>query len=157
MNPNTYQKQALRTVCPQNKALKRIENRPHGSQILHAVIGLTGEVGELASAVEKFAYYEQQFDSNNVVEEIGDCLWYLVELCDAIGVSLETCMDLNIAKLKSRYPEKFNHEKAKEENRNRQKELKDFDPTDPQDLYRFISQREINKRLAEDDGPRYEN
>jgi NTP pyrophosphatase (non-canonical NTP hydrolase) len=157
MNPNTYQEQALRTVCPQTRALKRIENRPYGSQILHAVIGLTGEVGELASAVEKFAYYEQRFDSNNVVEEIGDCLWYLAELCDAIGISLETCMDLNLAKLKSRYPEKFSQERAKEENRDRQKELKDFDPTDPQDLYRFISQREINKILAEDDGPRYED
>jgi NTP pyrophosphatase (non-canonical NTP hydrolase) len=157
MNLNEYQLQVLRTICPQNKALKRLENRHHGSQLLHSVIGLTGEVGELASAIEKFAYYEQEFDANNVVEEIGDCLWYLVELCDALGISLETCMDLNIAKLKSRYPDKFSQERAKEENRNRQKELKDFDPTDPQDLYRFISQREINKRLAEDDGPRYEN
>jgi hypothetical protein len=66
-------------------------------------------------------------------------------------------MDLNLAKLKSRYPEKFSQERAKDANRDRQKELKYFDPTDPQDLYRCISQREINKILAEDDGPRYED
>ena len=37
-------------------------------------------------------------------------LWYLVELLDAVGVSLDDVMRANIAKLKERYPEKFAHE-----------------------------------------------
>lgn len=157
MTPDEYQKLAMTTRCSQSNPLDRLSVQPHGCEMLHAVIGLTGEVGELASAIEKFAYYKQDLDKGNLIEEIGDCLWYLAELCESLNITLESAMLGNIAKLKSRYPNKFNYEDAREENRDRTKEKKEYDPTDPQDLYRFITNRNINRVLAEDDGPRYEN
>lgn len=92
-------------------------------EIVHSVTGLVGEVGELADHIEKvFFFGSRQLDKKNIEEEIGDCLWYLACLADTIGTPLGTIMERNIAKLKSRYPDKFDVELSKEENRNRVKE-----------------------------------
>lgn len=91
---------------------------------MHSVTGLTGEVGELAGAIERYAYYGQDFDHTNIIEELGDCLWYIAEACDALGVDLTHVMQRNIDKLQNKFSGRykdagFNVEAAKEENRNR--------------------------------------
>jgi len=80
---------------------------------------MTGEVGELAAAVERWIYYGQELDRANVKEELGDLLWYIAECCNAMDFDLQNVMECNIAKLKKRYPAKYDGERAKEENRNR--------------------------------------
>lgn len=144
MTPDEYQKLASRTRCPQHGTLIRMSSghfyqaqrhkfpdhtgvhppENSGAMLLHGVIGLTGEVGELATAVEHYAYYKKEFDRSNVIEELGDALWYIAELCDALDVSMEQVMSLNIMKLRKRFPEKFDHDLAKEENRDREGEAK---------------------------------
>jgi NTP pyrophosphatase (non-canonical NTP hydrolase) len=139
MAPDEYQKLAARTRCPQDMALPRLESGPFyneqrrqfpnasgvhppahsGAMLLHGQLGATGEMGELASAIEKYMFYNQPFDRNNVIYEIGDVLWYLCEMCDALDIGLEQVMELNIAKLRKRFPEKYSDERALEENRDR--------------------------------------
>ena len=140
MTPNEYQALAARTRCPQTVALARLRSGVYppiggGAMLLHGVIGLTGEVGELASAIEKYAWYGQAFDRCNTIEEVGDCLWYLSEILDALDIPLEQVMSMNIAKLKKRFPEKFTEEKAREENRDRENEVSHMvvgvDPAEP--------------------------
>ena len=110
MTPNEYQALALRTAAPwrqsQDFALTR------AVQAMHAVLGLSSEVGELCDAYKKSIYYGRPLDVTNVSEEIGDVLWYLALLCDDLGTTLEAEMCRNIAKLQARYPEKFSEDAA---------------------------------------------
>ena len=41
------------------------------------------------------------------LKELGDCLWMIAEACDALGTDIDTVMQMNIDKLKARYPEGF--------------------------------------------------
>jgi len=128
MTPNEYQMLASRTECNQEAASRRwhnanqLDHSNFGTRLNHSVIGLMGEVGELAEALEKYFQYGQYFDRINVIEEIGDCLWYLALACNTLGVSLEDVMQKNIAKLQQRYPEKYSDSLAAEQNRDREKE-----------------------------------
>lgn len=158
MQPNEYQELAVRTECDYTKVildgLFNSENpfggmeQPNpvfldayeiGVRILHAVIGLTGEAGELCSAMEKWMYYRQNRNDANIVEELGDCMWYIAQACTALGVSMEKVMEANIHKLQRRYPDKYQDELALEESRCREEEMK-----------------EVNRIMAEDNGPLYE-
>lgn len=132
MTPKEYQVLAGRTECDQVKSLERMvmqafpySNDPVNTQAVrvnHAIIGLAGEVGELASTLQKWIYYGQPLDGINLKEEAGDCLWYLAELCNAMGFDMGQIMETNIAKLKARYPAKYGDELAVEDNRDRRAE-----------------------------------
>jgi len=85
-------------------------------RILHAAMGLVTESGELLDALKKATYYGKELDLTNVKEEAGDILWYLAILFDALGTSFEEEQARVIAKLRTRFPDKFTEEAA--ENRN---------------------------------------
>ena len=72
--------------------------------ILHAILGISSEAGEITDAVKKHLIYDQPLDRENLVEELGDLHFYAQQLCNAIGVSHEEVVRLNIAKLSVRYP-----------------------------------------------------
>lgn len=74
--------------------------------ILHAIIGVVTEGGELLEAIIGLRH-GRAVDKINLREEIGDTLWYLALLCDALGTTLGAEMQANINKLSARYPEKF--------------------------------------------------
>ena len=87
------------------------------SEVLNASLGLSGEVGELNDMVKKFIYHGTPMDEAHFKKEMGDILWYLALMCHAFGYDLDTIMEMNIDKLKARYPEGFGIHKAN----NRQK------------------------------------
>jgi NTP pyrophosphatase (non-canonical NTP hydrolase) len=124
-NINDYQQLASRTICPQMEVAERLNKESNLEKTLmlyHSVVGMTGEVGELATAVEKTCWYGSELDRLNVIEELGDVLWYVAEACTALDVDLEWVMSINIRKLEERYPEKYQQESAL--NRNLDKERK---------------------------------
>ena len=45
-------------------------------------------------------------------KELGDIMWYVACMAKSFGWSLEEIMQLNIDKLKERYPDGFDTEKA---------------------------------------------
>jgi len=73
----------------------------------HFVIGLATEAAELLDAYKKHRYYDRELDTVNMKEEIGDMMWYLLQLCDELGYSIEQAKVDNIAKLSKRYPDGF--------------------------------------------------
>jgi NTP pyrophosphatase (non-canonical NTP hydrolase) len=75
----------------------------HGP-LLHAVIGLAGESGELIDTVKKAWAYNQPLDKSNLVEELGDTAFYWLAACLEGGVHPQTVLDQMVAKLKVRYP-----------------------------------------------------
>jgi NTP pyrophosphatase (non-canonical NTP hydrolase) len=73
--------------------------------LIHASLGLSGEAGEFADAVKRVAIYEGVADRANMVEELGDLLWYVAYACEVLGEPLEIVARENIEKLRKRYPE----------------------------------------------------
>ena len=79
------------------------------ADLVHAVLGIAGEAGELVDAIKKVVIYGQVIDLENVVEELGDLEFYLEGLRQRLAVSRELCLEYNIKKLltgeKARYAE----------------------------------------------------
>ena len=122
MNSKTYIKNAKRTEIGKYSFKETNGTTP---RIEHGVIGVVTEAGELMSAVKKSKIYGQKLDRLNLIEEIGDIMWYLAILSDELGVNFETIWDKNIRKLKARYPDKYTNKKAKV--RNLHKERKELE------------------------------
>lgn len=82
------------------------------STVLNASLGLSGEVGELNDMVKKFIYHGTPMDEVHFKKELGDIMWYIALMCNACGYDLNDIMEMNIEKLKKRYPEGFDIHKA---------------------------------------------
>lgn len=81
-------------------------------KLLHSLIGAITESGEMPVLINQLID-DGPFDVINYKEEMGDMLWYIDRGADAIDVTVEDLMDINIRKLAKRYPEGFfTNEKA---------------------------------------------
>ena len=124
MTPGKYEELAMRSEANHMVIINRLADMDTESllrltQLRNGVTGLSDEVGELNSAVKKHVEYGKPLDVVNVKEEIGDCIWRISQICQAIGYSIEQAMIHNIEKLKIRYPDGFTDFHAAEENRDR--------------------------------------
>lgn len=104
-----YQQQSYRTAPRSYKELTHQQ-----FELVHAVLGLCTEVGELADTVKKHVIYRQPLDTENLVEEEGDVDWYLALLASAISTTRSIALEHNIAKLRKRYPDGYNNQAAKD-------------------------------------------
>ena len=102
MTGNEYQVLAARTM--NNEICD-------GEQVLHALHGMVGEIGELHSLYQKI-YQGHQFDEEHAKKELGDLMWFIAEYCTAMMWNLEDIMQMNIDKLKARFPEGFEVDKS---------------------------------------------
>jgi len=92
---------------------------------LHAVSGICGESGEVADLVKKSFIYNIPLDCGKLVEELGDLLHYIQMELNVIDVSMEDCIEANMAKVRIRYPDGYCDVKA--EVRNKKAEQGVFD------------------------------
>ncbi len=107
-----YIKLATSTEAPSSvDLLLRLQKQDRS---IHAIMGLTTEIGELTDNFKKHIFYGAELDLTNIDEELGDILWYLAILMDEWDIDFTKCMEANIRKLKSRYPDKFNKDDALE-------------------------------------------
>ncbi|KQS84337.1 MazG nucleotide pyrophosphohydrolase domain-containing protein [Rhizobium sp. Leaf383] len=81
--------------------------------IIHAVLGLEGEVSEISEAAldDSVSHAERRA---RVVDESGDVMWYLHLLFDQFDppITMGEVLAGNIAKLAKRYPDKFTTDAA---------------------------------------------
>lgn len=99
---NEYQKLAERTIDR--------EMMPWEIQS-HALHGMVAEIGELHGIYQK-VYQGHEADIDHLKKELGDLLWFVAEYCTGSDWNLEEIAQMNIDKLKARYPEGFEAEKS---------------------------------------------
>lgn len=101
MTPNDYQQAALRTAPG---------DLPPEKLLLNGLMGLNGEAGEAIDILKKHLFQGHELDTAHMAKELGDVAWYLAVSANAIGYDLETIMQMNVDKLKARYPDGFDTE-----------------------------------------------
>lgn len=80
----------------------------------HAFYGMVNEIGELGGALKKRIGYNREIDWENVLEEVGDLMFYVTAFCRVKGWDVEYVMERNMEKLRRRYPEGYTDECAVE-------------------------------------------
>lgn len=99
MNINDYQ-----------KYVKNGASNKYDKQL--SIIGLVGEVGELADVVKKEAIYEDMSKfiekygmsiDEKIIDETGDCLWQFVNILNQYDISIDTVINKNVEKLNKRH------------------------------------------------------
>lgn len=72
----------------------------------HRILDLASEVGEIASeATESTEYGESTADLEVPPDELGDALFSLLAVCDALGVDAEEALEAPLAKYRRRLEE----------------------------------------------------
>lgn len=106
MTINEYQALALRTES-------RITTDPVPYiRVLEGLMGLNGEAGEAIDLMKKVLFQDHEFDREHMAKELGDIAWYLAVSADAIGYDLESILQMNVDKLRTRYPDGFSTEQS---------------------------------------------
>ena len=76
-------------------------------QLLTAALGLTAESGEFSEVVKKIILQGKPYNEDNVFHmkrELGDICWYLAQACMALDTTFDEVIEMNVDKLKARYP-----------------------------------------------------
>lgn len=124
MTGNEYQKAAMRTY--DGKAKERMnepidllnlqkEQKVFNIDIpglINGALGLTGEAGEVSDLLKKGIFHGKGIDMLHLKEEIGDVCWYIALLCEAANFDLDEILAFNDNKLKERYPDGFDKNRA---------------------------------------------
>lgn len=116
MTGNEYQKLAMRTNdgMGTHRLWHKIADQEdvEVGGLLNGCLGLAGEVGEFNDLIKKWIFHEKEMDIEHAKKELGDCLWYVAMICDSMGWDLNEILQMNVDKLKARYPEGFDVVKA---------------------------------------------
>ena len=75
--------------------------------LITAAFGLTAEAGEFTEVVKKIIFQGKPYNEENIFHmkrELGDICWYLAQACMALDTSFDEIMEMNVDKLKARYP-----------------------------------------------------
>ena len=111
---NQYQKFVDKVTSDASKNTEKLVDRLeyvdrkniHASRILTAGIGLSGEVGEFNEIIKKALFQEKELDDQTIThlkKELGDIMWYVAQACISLNSDIEEIIEINMAKLKSRY------------------------------------------------------
>ena len=102
------------SVNDSDKGLNDYQNRSretwlfnHNHDELRAVLGLSGEAGEVSEKYKKklrgdVKYSVKETFKNEMCGELGDVLYYLARLCDYNNLSMSQVANFNINKLLKR-------------------------------------------------------
>ena len=100
MNMNEYQALARRTAGQ--------------ASITIWALGVAGEAGEVADYIKKVVGHGHPMDREKLTKELGDVLWYIAALAAEINVTLDEVAQMNVDKLRARYPDGFDSKRSME-------------------------------------------
>ena len=99
MNLNEYQDRTRTTAVYPNRK-KEVDG------LTYSILGLCGEVGELANKLKKHHRAGTPIDVYVLADELGDVMWYTASVAFELGMPLEEVADMNLTKLALRAKEK---------------------------------------------------
>ena len=76
-------------------------------RLLTAALGLSAESGEFTEVIKKIILQGKPYNEENVFHlkrELGDICWYLAQACMALDTTFDEIIEMNVEKLKARYP-----------------------------------------------------
>ena len=76
-------------------------------RLLTGAVGINSEGGEIMEIVKKLIFQGKKWDDETVYHlkrELGDVMWYVTQCLIALDVSIDEIVDMNVDKLKKRYP-----------------------------------------------------
>jgi NTP pyrophosphatase (non-canonical NTP hydrolase) len=76
-------------------------------RLMTGAIGLNAEGGEVMEIVKKMVFQGKPWNDEtkyHLKRELGDCMWYIMQCLIALDSSVEEIVDMNVEKLKARYP-----------------------------------------------------
>ena len=76
-------------------------------RLLTAAVGISAEGGEFMEIVKKMLFQGKPWNDDNrehLIIDLGDVMWYVMQACKALDVSLDDVIAGNVEKLKKRYP-----------------------------------------------------
>ena len=100
MTLNEYQREAMRTASG-------MWAKCNDNLLLNGAMGLNGEAGEVIDILKKHMFQGHELDKGHIVKELGDCLWYIAIAAEGAGYTLDVIADMNVKKLRKRYPDGF--------------------------------------------------
>ena len=84
-----------------------IEQDADVPRLLTAALGLTAESGEFTEVVKKIILQGKPYNEENIFHmkrELGDICWDLAQACMALDTTFDEIIEMNVDKLKARYP-----------------------------------------------------
>ena len=76
-------------------------------RLLTAAVGMSAESGEFTEIVKKMIFQGKPVNEENLFHlkrELGDVMWYVAQACMALDTSFDEIVEMNVEKLKARYP-----------------------------------------------------
>ena len=76
-------------------------------RLLTAALGICAEGGEFTEVVKKIVFQGKPVNDENIFHmkrELGDIMWYVAQACMALDTDFNEIIEMNVDKLKSRYP-----------------------------------------------------
>ncbi len=77
-----------------------------GKNYIYPTLGLSGESGEVCEKIKKLirdrdGCYDDEW-KEDIKKELGDCIWYIAQLCTEFGICMDDVAETNIKKLLDR-------------------------------------------------------
>lgn len=91
MDFNQYQKSSRKTAIYPGV----------GTNCIYPALGIASEAGEVAGKIKKFLR-DGKLNKTELALELGDCLWYIAQLCTELNMPLDDIASMNIEKLQDR-------------------------------------------------------
>ena len=76
-------------------------------RLLTGAVGLSAEAGELMEIVKKLIFQGKPVNEETIFHmkrELGDVMWYVMQVLMALNVELDEVVQMNVEKLVKRYP-----------------------------------------------------
>jgi NTP pyrophosphatase (non-canonical NTP hydrolase) len=80
--------------------------------IMNCALGIVGEGGEVADIIKKVVYQGHDLNHVDVIDELGDVLYYVTKMAKLMDSSLDEVMTMNMMKRMKRYPNGFNKNRS---------------------------------------------
>lgn len=101
MEIKEFQLKSMRTL---NRAISK------DMQLANLCIGAFGEFSEVSEHIKKNVFHNHELNKDKVIEELGDTMFYVVNLASELDIDFTEVLQRNVDKLAIRYSNGFSTE-----------------------------------------------